>query len=423
MRTGLLPATYRTMKKPGLHADGGCLYLQVTADDDGNVRGRSWIFRYQRGARVRDMGLGSVATFTLVDAREKAREYRKLLLEGLDPIEQRNARVAKNLAASAAVMTFDQAAESYMRQHRAGWKNLVHSRQWTSSLKTYVSPVIGALPVQAIDTALVMKVIEPLWREKTETASRIRGRIEAVLGWATVSGHRAGDNPARWRGHLANLLPSRRKVAAVTHVTALPYSEMPSFMAELRARRGMGALALEFAVLTCVRTADVLNAKHVDIDRSTRMWVIPSFSKTGKEHRVPLSRQALAVLDRARKIAMGIGGNVGNSEFTFPNDITGARLFQNPMGQVLTRMGRKGTMTVHGARASFRTWAQEATSFPWELSEMALGHRVGDAVQRAYARGDSFQKRVAIMAAWSDFLDRPQQPAGGEVVQLRDRSA
>jgi integrase len=423
MRTGLLPATYKTIKRQGMHSDGGNLFMQIRTDADGNVHGRSWIFRFQRGERVRDMGLGSVATITLNEAREIARQQRKLLLEGLDPIEVRNARVAKNLAATATVMTFDQAAESCMRQRRAGWKNLVHSRQWTSSLKTYVSPLIGALPVQAIDTALVMKVIEPLWTAKPETASRLRNRIEIVLDWAAAAGHRSSENPnpARWKGHIANLLPARRKVATVRHMPALPYSEMPAFIAELRGRHGMGALGLEFAVLTAVRTKDVLAAKHADIDCSAHTWTIRAFSKTGKEHRVPLSTAAQAVFDKARKITTQIGGDVARSEFAFPNDITGAKLSVNAMSQVLTRMKRRGSMTVHGARASFRTWAQEATSFPWELSEMALGHRVGSAVERAYARGDAFKKRVAIMQAWADFIGKPQQP--GKVVPLRDRSA
>jgi integrase len=424
MRTGLLPATYKTIKRPGMHSDGGNLFMQVRTDDDGNVRARSWIFRYQRGERVRDMGLGSVATITLVEARELAREQRKLLLQGLDPIEVRKAKVAQNLAATATVMTFDQAAESCMRQRRAGWKNLVHSRQWTSSLKTYVSPLIGSLPVQAIDTALVMKVIEPLWTAKPETASRLRNRIEIVLDWAAAAGYRSSENPnpARWKGHIANLLPARRKVATVQHMPSLPYSEMPSFMVELRERKGMGALALEFATLTAVRTADVLTAKHAHIDCSARTWTIPAFSKTGKEHRVALSTAAQAVFDKARKLVAQIGGDVACSEFAFPNDVTGAKLSVNAMSQVLTRMGRRGTMTVHGARASFRSWAMEQTSFPFEIAELALGHRVGDAVTRAYLRGDALRKRVALMQAWSDFLDRPQQP-GSKIVPLRSRGA
>jgi integrase len=358
---------------------------------------------------------------TLQEARETARQYRKLVKEGIDPIEERNARIARNLAANAAVMTFDQAAEIYMRQHSAGWSP-DHAAQWASSLKSHVAPVIGRMSVSDITTTHIMKALEPMWHEKTETASRLRGRIELVLGWATVSGYRSGDNPARWRGHLDNLLARRSKVQAVKHHRALSYSEMGAFMQELRTRRGMAALALEAAVLACVRSADVFNAKHADIDQASRTWTIAAFSKTGVPHRVPLSTAALAVFDRARQIATEIGGNVARSEFAFPNDVTGARLSQNAMLHVLNRMGRAGAMTTHGCRASFRTWCQEQTNFPWELAEMSLGHKVATPVERAYARGDAFKKRIAIMQAWADFLDRPQQP-GSKVVQLRDRSA
>jgi integrase len=420
MRTGLLPASYRTMKKPGMHCDGAGLYMQITTDSDGNVRGRSWIFRYQRGPRVRDMGLGSCATLLLNEAREIARQQRLLLLQGLDPLDERNARVAKNIAVRAAVVTFDQAAESYMRQHRAGWSPN-HAAQWVSTLKSYASPVIGRMSVSDVTTTHIMKVLEPMWREKVVTGERVRGRIEAVLGWATVSGYRTGDNPARWRGHLDNLLAARSKVQAVKHHPALPYAEVPAFMAELRGRRGMAVLALQFAILTCVRSADIFNAKHADVDRATHTWTIKAFSKTGVPHRVPLSAAALVVFDAARKIATEIGGNVARSEFAFPNDVSGGHLSQNAMLHVLNRMGRAGAMTTHGCRASFRTWAQECRNFPWELAEMSLGHKVATPVERAYARGDAFKKRVAIMQAWSDFLDRPQQP--GTVINLRDRSA
>jgi integrase len=216
-------------------------------------------------------------------------------------------------------------------------------------------------------------------------------------------------------------LARRSKVRAVAHHAALSYTEMPAFMQELRGRKGMAALALEFAIQTCVRSADVFNAKHADVDQSARTWTIPAFSKVGTPHKVPLSAAAIAVFDAARKIAAGVGGRVGKSEFAFPNDVTGARLSQNAMLHVLNRMGRAGAMTTHGCRASFRTWAQECTNFPWELAEMSLGHKVATPVERAYARGDAFKKRNSIMQAWSDFLDRPQQP--GKVVPLHDRSA
>jgi integrase len=397
------------------------LYLQISVGKRGNRR-RSWIFRYTlRGRKPRDMGLGSLDDVSLKEVRETARQYRKLVKDGIDPIDARNSRVAKNLAASATVMTFDQAAANYVRRHAARWRNTAYATQVPNSLKRYASPVLGRLPVSDIKTADVMRVLEPIWHEKPETANRVRGRIEAILNWAAVSGYRTGENCARWRGHLDHLLPARDKVRAVKHQPALPYAAMPGFMVELRARNGMAALALEFAILTGVRTADVRDAKHADIDRSARMWTIPAFSKTAREHRVPLSTAALAVFDNARKITKEIGGSVRTSELAFPNDVTGDRLSENALLAVLRRLGRKGEMTTHGCRASFRAWAQEQTNFPWELAEMALGHTVGDKVERAYARGDALKKRYAIMEAWAQYCSRPRQP--GKVVPLQTRTA
>ena len=415
-----LPATYKSLK-PGLHSDGGNLYIQVSDGAEGRRR-RSWIFRYQlKGRKRRDMGLGSLDNITLAEARETAREYRKLVKQGIDPIGHRDTLIARNLATSVAVMTFDEAAAAYIRQHGAGWKNLDHARQWPASLRDYVSPIIGRMSVADIQTSHIMKVLDPIWREKTETANRVRGRIEAVLGWATVSGYRKGDNPARWRDHLDNLLAPRGKLQAVKHQPALPYTSMADFMAKLRGLRGMAALALEFTILSCVRSGDVINAKHSDVDRATRVWTIPAFSKTGAEHKVPLSSSALAVFDKARKIADGISGKIAASEFIFPNDVSGRPLSRNALLAVIDRLGFKGAATAHGFRASFRTWAQEQTNFPWELSEMALGHTVGTKVERAYARGDAFKKRVAIMQAWADYCSRPQQP--GKVIPLQSRGA
>jgi integrase len=363
------------------------------------------------------MGLGSAAVVGLADAREMARRYGLLLLEGKDPIAERDAEGAKNLASDAAAVTFDVAAESYIRQHRAGWRNVVHAKQWGSTLKTYASPAIGDLPVADISTAHVMKILNPIWTEKPETAGRVRGRIEAILDWAKASGHRDGENPARWRGHLDKLLPAKSKVRKVQHQPALSYHQMPGFVQELRGRQGMAALALEFVILTCVRTSDVRHGKWADIDRAARVWTIPQLSKTERVHRVPLSTAALAVLDRAEAMARDIGGAVSASEFLFCNDVTGEPLSENAMLAVLRRMGKKGAMTTHGCRSTFRTWAQESTNFPSEVAEMALGHTVGSKVERAYARGDALNKRVAIMQAWADYLGRTQQP--GKVVPLR----
>ena len=424
--TGQLPANYKTSCGPGLHGDGGNLYLQVS--DGPHGRRRSWVFRFQlKGGRRRDMGLGSLDTVSLKEARETARQYRVLVRDGIDPIADRNAKVAKNLAANVAAMTFQEAAETYIKQHRATWTNPVHAKQWTTTLEAYVYPVLGRMSVADIETPHLMRVLNPIWHDKVDTAKRVRGKIEAVLGAATANGYRndqnghARPNPARWRGHLDKLLAKPSKVKTVKHQTALPYAEMPDFMVELRARQGIAALALEFAVLTCVRTADVRNAKWEHVDRAERVWIIPAFSKTAREHRVPLSTAALAVLDKVQAITRGIGGAVAQSEYLFPNDLTGDQLSDNAMMLVIVRMGRKGTITTHGCRASFRTWALEVSPYPWELAEMSLGHTVGTKVERAYARGSAFKKRTAIMQSWCDYLAQPQQP--GEVIPLHGRGA
>jgi integrase len=397
-----------------LLCDGGGLYVQATIGDDGNVR-RSWIFRYQlsKDHPVRDMGLGPVVDVHPAEARELARKYRGLMREGKDPVRERDAERARNLAASTAVMTFDQAAEIYIAQHRSSWKNPAHAAQWPATLQQYVSPVIGKMAVNDIDTPHVLKVLTPIWTEMPVSAKKIRGRIENILGWATVAGYRKDanghdkPNPARWRGHLQTSLAAPGKVRAVRHQPSLPYAEAPAFMAALRKRQGMAALALEFTILTCVRVSDVLHAKHAHINRVERRWDIPHLSKTGVPHRVPLSDAALAVLDKAKNIAGDIGGAVAASEYLFPNDITGAALHRNALLALLDRMGHKGEVSTHGFRAGFRTWAQERSNFPWELCELALGHKVGDAVERAYARGDALRKRVAIMQQWARFLARP----------------
>lgn len=419
-----------------LLCDGGGLYLQVTTGRDGNVR-RSWIFRYKRdGFPVRDMGLGSLNDIGLAEAREIARKSRILVKEGKDPIKERDAEIARNLAASAVVMTFDQAADDYIKQNRAGWRNPSHAAQWPASLKRYASPKIGKMSVADIDTPHVLNVLNPIWTTMPDTAKRVRGRIEAVLGWATVSGHRKDDkgfdkpNPARWTGHLANVLPSPMKVRKVKPQPALPYAEMPAFVTELHERKGMAALALEFAIMTAVRTSDVRHAKREHVDRAKRLWIIPEFTKSGKPHRVPLSKAALAALDKAEQMAREIGGEVAASKYLFCNDVTGAALSENAMLAVLERMGRKGAMTTHGCRATFRTWAQEETNFPRELCELALGHKVGDDVELAYARGDGLKKRIALMRRWADFCAKPKRvrstkperskpKSSGKVIPLR----
>jgi integrase len=276
------------LKEPGYHADGGGLYLQVTA-----TGAKSWVFRYRVNGRLRDMGLGPLHTVSLAEARDKATQCRKLRLEGIDPIDARKAERLAGKLEAAKSMTFAECAAAYIAAHEAGWRNPVHRAQWRSTLETYTGPILGHLPVQAVDLPLVMKVLEPIWTTKTETASRLRGRIESVLDWATVRGYRQGDNPARWRGHLENLLPKPGKVQKVEHHPALPYGEIGAFMALLRNEVGVGARALEFLILTAARTGEVIGATWGEIDLANKLWTIPAERiKAGKEHRVPLTPAA-----------------------------------------------------------------------------------------------------------------------------------
>ncbi len=282
-------------------ADGGGLYLLVAAGGS-----RSWIYRYRQGGRLRDMGLGPVHTVNLAEAREKARLCRLLRLDGGDPLDARSAQRSAARIDAAKAMTFRQCAEAYIAAHRAAWRNPKHAAQWPATLAAYVYPVFGSLPVAAVDTGLVAKAIEPIWATKPETAGRVRGRIESVLDWAATRGYRTGANPARWRGHLENLLPARSKMATIAHHAALPYAELPAFMAELRRQQGAGARALEFAILTAARTGEVIGAAWPEIDLSGRLWTIPAARmKGGREHRVPLADAALAILEEMPPASRG----------------------------------------------------------------------------------------------------------------------
>jgi integrase len=389
--------------KPGMHADGGGVYLQVTKSG-----ARTWIFRFMLRGHAREMGLGPLHTVALAEAREKARECRKLLLEGIDPIEARKAKRAGERLAAATAMTFQECAASYISAHQAGWRNPKHRAQWPATLEAYVYPVFGSLPVQAIDTGLVTKALEPIWTAKPETASRVRGRVESVLDWATARGYRQGENPARWKGHLDHLLPARSKVRRVEHHAALPYPEMAAFMAELRSQEGIGARALEFAILTAARTGEVIGARWEEIDIAGRLWIVPGARmKASKEHRVPLSSRALAILEEMAAIRRG--------DFVFPGARAGKPLSNMAFLMLLRRMGR-GDLTAHGFRSSFRDWAAESTGFPSEVVEMALAHTVGDKVEAAYRRGDLFQKRRQLMEAWAKHCEARKVP--GDVVRL-----
>jgi integrase len=375
--------------------DGGGLYLQ---------QGRSWIFRYKRGDRTRMMGLGPCHTISLARARELARSARQQLHAGLDPLAAR----ATSRAVSRS-MTFQQCADAYIAAHAAGWRNPKHVQQWTSTLATYAGPVIGKLPVDAVDTGLVMQVLQPIWTAKPETASRLRGRIEQVLGWAAINGYRTGDNPARWNGHLQHLLPAKSKVRTVQHHAALPYAELPAFMTALRQQEGVAARALEFLILTGVRCGDIIGGgrddappmRWRDIDLTAKRWSIPK-TKTGAAHRVPLAAAALAVLDQMRPLA-------DDSDIVFGGLRRGQPLSNGALLRLLDRMG--ADITAHGFRATFKTWATERTSYAREVVEAALSHTIPDELERAYRRGDLFEKRIRLMADWAAYCGAPETTA------------
>jgi integrase len=392
-------------KKQGMYADGGGLYLQVSAYGT-----KSWIFRYRMDGRKtpRDMGLGSAETIGLAQAREMAREARKSIQDGFDPIEARKARKQARLLEKASSISFQDCAEKYIAAHKAGWRNPKHADQWSSTLETYAYPVFGKLAVASVDTALVLKAIEPIWSTKTETASRVRGRIESILDWGTAREFRVGENPARWRGHLDKLLPARKKVQKVEHHRALPYTEIGAFMADLRQEEGFAAWALEWLILTASRTSETIGATWDEIDFEAKTWTIPGDRiKGGKEHRVPLSPQALKIAKEMHKVKEG--------EYVFQGGKHRKPLSSNALLNLLKRMERTD-LTAHGFRSTFRDWAAEMTNYPREVAEMALAHTVSDKVEAAYRRGDLFTKRKRLMTEWAKYCDVPQ--GGAKVIKI-----
>ncbi|MBI1252174.1 MAG: tyrosine-type recombinase/integrase [Alphaproteobacteria bacterium] len=386
-------------KAPGLYADGGGLFLQVAIGRGGAVR-RSWIVRYTAAdGRRREMGLGSADLVELGDARDAALAQRKLAKAGTDPIDSRRKARKEAKAERTPQLTFKECAEAYIAAHEGSWRNDKHRAQWRSTLVTYAYPVMGGVPVADVSQDLVMRVLDPIWTTKTETASRLRGRIETILDWAAVRGHRTGDNPARWRGHLQKALPSRAKLAPVQHHRAVPIDQMPALYDALSHRTGAGADCLRFLILTAARYGEAAGATWGEIDFKNALWTVAAERmKGGRTHRVPLSKAALAVLKQRHDAA----GNPEPSDLIFPSDMRkGAMISQATMAVLLRRMQR--AETVHGFRSTFRDWAAEKTNFPREVAEAALAHVVGDKVEAAYRRGDLFQKRRALMDAWSAF--------------------
>jgi integrase len=397
-----------TLKQLGMHSDGGGLYLQVTSGSDGTPR-KSWLFRYTVAGRERQMGLGPLGDVPLAEARDRASVAREMRRAGKDPLVEREASRAKISLAATKTMSFDDCANSYIAAHRAGWRNVKHATQWTNTIDSYCSPVFGKLPVQLVDVGLVMKVLEPLWTTKPETSGRLRGRIERILDWAKVRGFRDGDNPARWRGHLDHLLPARR-ANQVKHHAALPYPEIPNFLAVLRNRDAVAARALEFAILTAARTGEVVGAKWAEVDLKSRVWIIPAERmKAGIEHRVPLNERATEII-RCMKVTK-------QNDNIFPGD-TRPALSNMALLMLLRRMGRDD-ITTHGFRSSFRDWIEEQTESSRAVAEMALAHKIGDAVEAAYRRGDLFEKRRLLMEKWGRYCDQPSPTSRGSVTVLR----
>jgi integrase len=383
------------MTKPGRHADGGNLYLTISKTGAGVSR--RWTFLYSLAGKQREAGFGPAATVTLAEAREKAAGYRSMLAKGIDPLDAKKA-VQK---AAAARKTFGQCADELIKSKRREWRSEVHAAQWRTTINDYCGPILDK-PVDAIDTQAVLGVLQPVWGRIPETASRLRGRIEAMLDYAKANGLRSGENPAAWRGHLALILPKRQKLSRGHH-QAMPYPDIPEFLGKLRDTESIHALALEFLVLTAARSGEVLGARWNEIDLEAKVWTVPAARmKAGREHRVPLTSRALAILERMAGIRTG--------DLVF----AGQRRRRPLSGAALAALVPGAT--VHGFRSSFRDWAGEETSFPREIAEQALAHATGDATERAYRRGDALEKRRALMEAWASFCE---PSTGGNVVALR----
>lgn len=369
------------------------------------------------------MGLGPYDAegkrgLTLAGAREAAADAQRLLREGVDPLAHRAAE-AEAAAVRAALVeakarTFRDVAGLYIGAHEAGWRNAKHRAQWRTTLETYAFPHIGDMPVADVATDDVLRCLNPVWKAKPETATRLRGRVEAVLDYATARGWRQGVNPARWRGHLSNLLPRRSKVARVEHHAALPWGDMGAFMVALRGQPGTAARALEWCILTATRTGETIGARWSEVDAEAAVWTVPGARmKAGREHRVPLSPAALAILAAMAPLRPAEGDG-----FIFPGAVAGKPLSGMAMLMLLRRMKRPD-LTVHGFRSAFRDWCEEATSTPHAVAEAALAHTIGDKVEAAYRRGDLFAKRAKLMAEWADYCGR----APAAVVALRPVAA
>jgi integrase len=385
-------------------ADGGGLYLQVSAYGT-----KSWEFRYQLNGERKCVGLGSVDTFSLAEARIRAKKLRQQLADGIDPKEEKERKKAEALAKAAALITFEDCAKQYIDTHASGWKNEKHRQQWKSTLATYAFPVIGKLPVNQVDLPHVLNILQPIWEDKTETAARVRSRVEKVLSWATARKYRSGDNPARWVGCLDTLLKAKSKTAkgkAKKHHAALPWTEAPAFMGDLRGRNYVSARALELCILTCTRTSETIGARWEEFDLKSKVWTVPAARmKNGKPHRIPLCARAIEVLKDVAK----------DPEFVFVNG--GGKPLSNMAMLELLRGMRPG-LTVHGFRSTFTDWARENTNYSRDTVEMAASHTIKDKTEAAYRRGDLLEKRIKLMNEWCRYCSSTPATADN-VVSIR----
>lgn len=388
--------TVATLKKPGRHGDGNGLYLKIGKDGR-----RHWVSVFRWGGKLTEKGLGSASSVSLAEARKKADEVRRMVASGIKPTKN----IGKDAATGPAVKTFSSCAEAFIKENAAGWRNPKHQQQWTNTLKTYAEPFIGQMAVEEVDTDAILKILRPIWSTKTETASRVRGRIEAVLNWAAAQHFRSRENPAAWRGHLENILPDPKKIAKVTHHAALSYADIPTFMKALREREGMGALALEFTILTAARTGEVIGAKWPEFDLDAKVWTVPADRmKAGVEHRVPLSDRCIEILKDLPRI----------SDYVFPGNKTDKPLSNMSLLATLSRMGRDD-LTTHGFRSTFRDWAAETTDYPNEVVEMALAHTIKNKAEAAYRRGDMLERRRSLMTDWGNYVGQEQAAETGRL--------
>jgi integrase len=399
---------WKAITKPGFHSDGGGLYLSIVG------KSRTWMFRFKRAGKGHWMGLGPDSLVSLASARDAAIDARRILRQGIDPIEARRAAKAQAAAEAAPARTFESVADEYIAAHKAGWKNAKHGKQWRATLEAYAFPLFGQNPVAGITVDDVVDCLTPIWEAKPETASRVRGRIENVLDYAKTRGWRLGENPARWKGHLDHLLPARAKIARVVHHAALPWGDLPAVMGKLAAAVGTSALCLRFTVLTAARSGEARGARWNEMDLTGKVWMVPpDRMKAAQEHRVPLSDAALAILNTVAPLKSADNGLV------FPGGKKGKPLSDVAVSKALAAVA--DGVTVHGMRSTFRDWAAESTAYPREVAEAALAHTNRDKVEAAYRRSDLFDQRARLMRDWAAFCTSPAGKSG-HIIAIRNRS-